>query len=125
MTKNITRIPICDGVTFHSIGEKRFKTGRLTAAMLLPLSAETASANAVLPYLLRRSCRRYPTFRALNEKLSSLYGASLQAQVYKLGGGSGAGSLRGGAGRPLRPGKGGGSRRAGGAFVFYLIRPGL
>ena len=22
MTKNITRIPICDGVTFHSIGEK-------------------------------------------------------------------------------------------------------
>lgn len=53
--------------------------------MLLPLSAETASANAVLPYLLRRSCRRYPTFRALNEKLSSLYGASLQAQVYKLG----------------------------------------
>ena len=86
MTKNITRIPICDGVTFHSIGEKRFKTGRLTAAMLLPLSAETASANAVLPYLLRRSCRRYPTFRALNEKLSSLYGASLQAQVYKLGG---------------------------------------
>ena len=85
MTKNITRIPICDGVTFHSIGEKRFKTGRLTAAMLLPLSAETASANAVLPYLLRRSCRRYPTFRALNEKLSSLYGASLQAQVYKLG----------------------------------------
>ena len=45
MTKNITRIPICDGVTFHSIGEKRFKTGRLTAAMLLPLSAETASAN--------------------------------------------------------------------------------
>lgn len=85
MTKNFTRIPICDGVTFHSIGEKRFKTGRLTAAMLLPLSAETASANAVLPYLLRRSCRRYPTFRALNEKLSSLYGASLQAQVYKLG----------------------------------------
>ena len=85
MTKNITRIPICDGVTFHSIGEKRFKTGRLTAAMLLPLSAETASANAVLPYLLRRSCQRYPTFQALNEKLSSLYGASLQAQVYKLG----------------------------------------
>ena len=40
--------------------------------MVLPLSAETASANAVLPYLLRRSCRRYPTFRALNEKLSSL-----------------------------------------------------
>lgn len=28
MTKNITRIPICDGVTFHSIGEKRFKTGQ-------------------------------------------------------------------------------------------------
>jgi hypothetical protein len=37
MTKNITRIPICDGVTFHSIGEKRFKTGRLTAAMLRQL----------------------------------------------------------------------------------------
>lgn len=85
MTKHITQIPICGGVTFHNIGEQRFKTGRLTAAMLLPLSAKTASANAILPYLLRRSCREYPTFRTLNEKLSSLYGASLQAQVYKLG----------------------------------------
>ena len=85
MTEHITRIPIGNGVTFHGIGASRFKTGRLTAAMLLPLSAETASANAILPYLLRRSCRKYPTFRKLNEKLSSLYGASLQAQVYKLG----------------------------------------
>ena len=49
MTKQITQVPICDGVTFHNIGEQRFKTGRLTAAMLLPLSAETASANAILP----------------------------------------------------------------------------
>ena len=85
MTKNITRIPICDGVTFHSIGEKRFKTGRLTAAMLLPLSAETASANAVLPYLLRRSCRRYPTFRALNEKLSSLTGLPFRPRCISWG----------------------------------------
>lgn len=85
MTKQMTQVPICDGVTFHNIGEQRFKTGRLTAAMLLPLSAETASANGILPYLLRRSCREYPSFRKLNEKLSSLYGASLQAEVYKLG----------------------------------------
>lgn len=85
MAEQIRQTPVCGGVTFQNIQERRFKTGRLTAAMLLPLSAKTAAANGILPYLLRRSCRRYPTFRTLNEKLSSLYGASLQAEVYKMG----------------------------------------
>jgi predicted Zn-dependent peptidase len=81
----INRQQICEGVHFSSVPDSRFKTGRITAAFLLPLTGETAAANAILPYLLCRSCREYPDFTALNRKLSELYGAALYADVHKVG----------------------------------------
>lgn len=81
----INRQQICNGVHFSSVPDSRFKTGRITAALMLPLKRETAAANAILPYLLCRSCREYPDFTALNQKLSELYGASLYADVHKVG----------------------------------------
>ena len=82
---NLQRKTIGDGIYFSSIRDGRFKTGRITAALLLPLQKETASANAVLPYLLRRSCEKYPDFTSLNKRLAELYGASLQADGQKFG----------------------------------------
>lgn len=81
----IQREKLCDGVFFSSIREERFKTGRISATLLLPLRAETAAANSILPYLLRRSCREYPDFTAFNRKLSELYGATLYGDVRKIG----------------------------------------
>lgn len=81
----LQRKTIGDGVYFNAIRDARFKTGRITAALLLPLKKETASANAILPYLLRRSCEKYPDFTSMNKRLAELYGASLQADVQKLG----------------------------------------
>lgn len=81
----IQRKNLCDGVFFSSIREERFKTGRISATLLLPLRAETAAANSILPYLLRRSCREYPDFTAFNQKLSELYGATLYGDVRKIG----------------------------------------
>ena len=79
------RQTICDGVHFSSIRDDRFKTGRISATLLLPLCEDTAAANSILPFILRRSCRDYPDFTALNEKLSELYGAALRADVRKIG----------------------------------------
>lgn len=64
---------------------ERFKTAMLTVQLLMPLSAETASEQAILPFLLRRSCAAYPDFSALKEQLNRLYGAQVTASVGRVG----------------------------------------
>lgn len=82
---NLKRTKLAEGVHFNSVSDNRFKTMLIEANFVMPLSAETASANALLVYVLSRSCREYPTYRALCKKLSSLYGAELSAASGKSG----------------------------------------
>lgn len=82
---NISKITIAKNVTFTNIRDDRFKTAKLTVNMLLPLKIDTVSSNAILPFVLRRSCEKYKSFTQLNKKLASLYGASLYADARKLG----------------------------------------
>lgn len=79
------RKEICEGVTFNSIVDNRFKAGRLGATLITPLSRETAAANALLACVLTRSCSKYPDFTALNRRLNSLYGAALYASSGRIG----------------------------------------
>lgn len=81
----IVREKISDGVTFNFISDNRFKTSRITAALFLPISAETASANALAASLITRSCKRFPDFTSLSRRLDELYGAALYSNVRKLG----------------------------------------
>ncbi len=79
---------IAPGVTFCAIPAGRFKTSRLELHMALPLRTgqpEATAANAMLPFLLRRSCAAYPSARALESRLAELYGASLTAGADKMG----------------------------------------
>ena len=76
---------IADGVYFNSVRDSRFKTMRITANLILPLCAETASENALLAGVLTRSCRAYPDFTALSRRLAYLYGADLSFAVHKIG----------------------------------------
>ncbi|MBQ9742863.1 MAG: insulinase family protein [Ruminococcus sp.] len=82
---NIVRREIADGVHFSAVRDNRFKTMRISATAMLPLSRETVSAYALLSQVMTRSCAEYPDFTALSRKLSSLYGASLEAGVRKMG----------------------------------------
>lgn len=75
---------LADGVRLVSEQTGRFKTGRILVAAALPLN-ENAAANALLIYLLKRSCKQYPDFSLLNGKLDELYGASISAGVNKVG----------------------------------------
>ena len=82
---NVSKINIAKNVTFTNIRDDKFKTAKLTVNMLLPLKHDTVSSNAILPFMLRRSCEKYKSFTQLNKKLADLYGASLYADVRKLG----------------------------------------
>lgn len=75
---------IADQVRLISEHTDRFKTGRISVSMALPMD-EKMAANSLLIYLLKRSCREYPDFSLLNGKLDELYGASLSASVSKSG----------------------------------------
>lgn len=77
--------PMMDGINFRSIRDTRFKTLRIAVNFMLPIDKNTAAANALLPFLLSRASREYPDFTRLNERLSELYGASISADVRKLG----------------------------------------
>lgn len=76
---------IADGVHFNSVRDSRFKTMRISASIIVPLSADTASAYALLAGVLARSCKAYPDFTALSKRLSYLYGADLAVSVHKVG----------------------------------------
>lgn len=76
---------ISTGVNFNFISDNRFKTNRISAALFLPLSKDTASANALAASLITRSCKKYPDFTSLSKRLSQLYGASLYSYVRKFG----------------------------------------
>lgn len=73
------------GIQLCAAQTDRFKTCRISAALALPLRKETAAANAILPYLLHRSCREFPHPNLLNRRLAELYGARLSADVSKIG----------------------------------------
>ena len=72
-------------VNFTALRTDKFKTGCLSTALLTQLSRETASENAVLPYVLRRGTTSLPDMQAFSARLDGLYGASIEPQVRKLG----------------------------------------
>lgn len=76
---------ICEGVEFLGVRDPKFKTARMSVHFLLPMRKEEASANALLPFLLSRASREYPDYTKLGQRLAELYGASLSADVDKVG----------------------------------------
>ena len=57
----------------------------MSVHFLLPMQKEHASENALLPFLLSRACKKYPDYTKLGQRLAELYGASLSADVDKVG----------------------------------------
>ena len=76
---------IAPGVRFLSLPDARFKTAQITVALLLPLTEDTAAEQAIVPYLLRRGCAKFPDFSALYRRQNELYGARVSAAVTRVG----------------------------------------
>ncbi len=73
------------GINLYLIPEKKFKTYYAGIHFHTPLLKETATENAILPLLLKRGSKSFPTKSAISEKLDMLMGASLSAYVQKKG----------------------------------------
>ena len=69
----IIRRRLMPGVHLTYIQERKFKTNLLSAQLVSPLRRETASANALLPFLLSRARREYPDYTKLGQRLAELY----------------------------------------------------
>lgn len=76
---------LSDGAEGLFIKNERFNTTSVSFNFYLPLSADTAAAYALLPFMLTTCGAEYPDFSVLNFKLSRLYGARLEASAEKLG----------------------------------------
>ena len=89
VTKAIGGIPSLTAAVVVAVGLLGaicgFKTMKISVNIVVPLSIETASENALVGGLLVRSCKKYPDFTVLSKKLSSLYGADLTSSLSKLG----------------------------------------
>lgn len=85
MQNKFQRREIGKGIYFSRITDPRFKLNLISVRFLAPISEETASENAVVGGILTKSCRKYPTFAILNNKLSSLYAAKLGCRLSKVG----------------------------------------
>ncbi len=84
MIENIKKTEIADGVRAFFVKADRFKTNIMSVHIVLPLESDM-EANALLCYMLRRRCAKYPEMTALNKRLAELYGASLACGISKNG----------------------------------------
>lgn len=74
-----------NGVRFHFIETNKFKTIHFVVKCKALLNRDTITKRALLPYVLEKGTKNYPTEKLLMRKLASLYGASLSIDSNKKG----------------------------------------
>jgi predicted Zn-dependent peptidase len=74
-----------EGIEGLFIANNRFNTTSVSFNFYLPLQKETVAENALLPFILTSCSKDYPSFTALNLKLSKLYGARVNSSCEKYG----------------------------------------
>ena len=72
-------------INIHLLPTRKFKTVLVSVFLHQTLEKDLASQTALLPAVLERGTREYPSFRDLKIKLEELYGAELRADVLKKG----------------------------------------
>ena len=74
-----------DGIELISIEDNKHNTNRISINLCMNINEKDVSANAILPFLLTHATKKYPTTVSFERHLSKLYGASLHADIRKLG----------------------------------------
>ena len=81
----VTKTELAPGVSLTAVRTNKFKSAVLSVSLLTPLKKETASLNALVPYVLRRGTQDKPDMNTLSAALDGLYGGSIEPQVRKKG----------------------------------------
>lgn len=81
----MSRFQIAPGVHVTELAGDKFKRCKISIYMALPGRRETATALAILPNLLSRSCEDIPDALMLSRRLFEMYGADLSATSFQAG----------------------------------------
>ncbi len=81
----MNKITLKQGINLYLIPDKKFKTYFAGIYLHAPLNENTVTENALLPLLLKRGSKTYPTKAAISEKLDMLMGASFSSHARKSG----------------------------------------
>ncbi|MBQ7760561.1 MAG: insulinase family protein [Clostridia bacterium] len=76
---------IAKGVRLNYIKTTKFKTNYISFNFIAPLSSKTAHYNAMLPLILTRASRKYPTQMEISKRLQYLYSADVGASNNSFG----------------------------------------
>ncbi|MDR2903463.1 MAG: insulinase family protein [Clostridiales bacterium] len=79
------RIALGEGIGLLHIASKKFKTIHIALLFRRRLNRAEVTKNALLPPILKRGARRYPTLSAINTRADSLYGAIFDSDILKKG----------------------------------------
>ncbi|MBW7457327.1 EF-P 5-aminopentanol modification-associated protein YfmF [Paenibacillus sepulcri] len=85
MTKSAFERGQLNRIRLHVLPTQRFKTFSISLYMGSPLTEATVTANALIPFVLRRGTASTPETIAFRERLDELYGAGFGFDVYKRG----------------------------------------
>lgn len=85
LTGSFTRYGLAEGVNLYVQPSGKFKTTVVYVYFHMPLAEDTVTRNALLPMVLSRGSRDYPTTAQLSRHLDELYGASFGADVARRG----------------------------------------
>lgn len=81
----VKRISLSPSVYLNVIPSEKFKLSFLSICFLRRIDEKDAAMNALLPEVITRSCRKYPTMLSLSSVLDSLYGTSIDGMNTMLG----------------------------------------
>lgn len=82
---NILSLTLTDGVNIHLAKSEKFKTNLLSLYIKIPFTKENATLSALLPKVLRRGSKAYPSLSAIATNCEELYGASFYSGLRKKG----------------------------------------
>lgn len=81
----LSRTFIGDGAAFSTVPMDRFRVNLLQMHLILPLKKETLTGNILVPMILGKSTKDYPTYRLFSKKLDRMYGATAGSSAHKIG----------------------------------------
>ncbi len=79
------KLAVKNGITFYRINSDKFKTARADLFFVDNLVKDRASANSIIPLIMKRGCAKYPSVKELESRLEELYGADIDGSVIKKG----------------------------------------
>lgn len=79
------KVSSINGIDIFQIKTDKFKTNSINIFFHDSLDRESAAKNALIPAVLRRGCKRFPTFQDIAMHLEELYGSTFDCGVNKKG----------------------------------------